>query len=100
MEENNATKMENPLERINLQAIISTYHAQRQDMLPQDQLQKIEWAFHKEFSKDSKIYNQYSTQGIMTLQDLDPKHSPKEKKKRGRQMNIGSLKDIRSLLIN
>lgn len=57
MEEKNVTKMENPLEGINLQEIISACQAQRQDTIPPDQLQKIEWALRKEFNRDAKIYN-------------------------------------------
>lgn len=68
-------------------------------MIPQDQLQKIQWALCKELSGDTISPNQYPTQGIMTLKDSDPRHIPKEQHKRGRRTNLEALKSIGALLI-
>ena len=54
MEESNTVAVENHLEGINLQPIVSACQGQRQDMIPQDQLQKIQWALYKEFNRDPK----------------------------------------------
>ena len=44
MEEGSTVEVENPLEGVNLQAIIEACEAQRQDIILPDLLQKIEWA--------------------------------------------------------
>ena len=58
MEEGNATETENPLEGVNLQAIITTCQTQRQDMIPPDLLHKIEWSLRKEINNDVAMQKQ------------------------------------------
>ena len=78
MEESSVVEVENPLEGVNLQAIIAPCQAQRQDTIPLDLLQKIEWSLRKEINRDATLQKQHQTQGILTVQDPDPRHSPKE----------------------
>ena len=100
MKEGNAAEVENPPEGVNLQAIIVACQAQRQDTIPPDLLQKIEWALRKEISRDATLQKQHQTQGIITVQDPNLKHNPKEQRKRGRKPNIEALKNVGALLIN
>lgn len=92
--------MENPLEGVNLQAIIATCQAQTQYIILPDLLQKIEWALRKEISKDATLQSQHQCQGILTVQDPDPRHSPKEQQKGGRKSYTEALKNVGALLIN
>ena len=39
-------------------------------------------------------------QGILTVQDPNPRYSPEELRKRGRRSNIDTLKNVGALLIN
>jgi hypothetical protein len=100
MEEGSATEAKNPLEGVNLQAIIIVCQAQRQDTILPDLIQKIEWALRKEISKDATLQKQNQGQCILTVQDPDPRHNPKEQRKRGRKSNIEALKNVVALLIN
>ena len=100
MEESNNSKEESLLEGVNLQVVITACQAQRQDMIPQDLIQKIERALRKEINNDTTIQTQQQGQGILTVQDPESRYSPKELRKRGRKTNIKALKSVGALLIN
>ena len=100
MEKCNTIEKKNQLEGVNLQAIIASCQAQRQDTIPPDLLQKIEWALRKEINNDAILQKQQQGQGILMVQDPDPRYNPKELRKRGWKSNIEALKNVGSLLIN
>ena len=80
--------------------IITTCHTQRQDMIPRELIHKIEWALRKEINNDTTMQKQQQGQGILTVQDPDPRYSLKDLRKRGRKSNIEALKSVGALLIN
>ena len=53
MEESNHSDAESLLKGVNLQAVITACQAQRQDMIPQDLIQKIEKVLRKEINNDT-----------------------------------------------
>ena len=69
MEESNHSEAERLLEGVNLQAGITACQAQRQDMVPQDLIQKIEKALRKEINNDTSTQQHEQGQGILTVQD-------------------------------
>ena len=100
MEESNHSKAESLLEGVNLQAVIIAYPVQRQDMIPQNLIQKIEKALRNEINNDTATQQHHQGQGILTIQDLESRYGPKEFRKWGRKTNIEALKSAGSLLIN
>ena len=78
MEERNHSEEESLLEGVNLQAVITSCQAQRQDMIPQDLIHKIEKALRKEINNDTTTQQHQQGQGILTLQDPKSRYSPKE----------------------
>ena len=100
MEESNNSEAESLLKGVNLQAVITTYQAQRQDMIPQDLIHNIKRALRKEINNDTTIQMQQEGQGMLTIQDPESRYSPKELRKRGRKTNIEAVKSVRALLIN
>ena len=88
------------LEGINLQAIITACNSQQPELIPSDQLQKIEWALRSEFSRPLPSANPPHSQGIMTTKNPDTLFNPKDIKRRGRRTNMEALKQVGALLIN
>ena len=78
MEESSHSEVESLLEGVNLHTVITACQAQRQDMIPQDLIQKIEKALRKEINNDTTTQQHQQGQGILTLQDPKSRYSPKE----------------------
>ena len=78
MEERNNSEAESLSEGVILQAVMTACEAQRQDMIPQDLIQKIEKALRKEINSDTTTQQHQQGQGILTIQDPESRYSPKE----------------------
>lgn len=100
MEESNHSEAESLLEGVNLQAVITACQTQRQDMIPQDLIQKIEKALRNAINNGIATQQPHQGQGIITVQDPESRYGPKELRNWGRKTNIEALKSVGALLIN